>query len=68
MENFLSNSEKKPFSEIFNPKLSTRNRKAVLITQISAFFVDDYNKKLFKILPFDYVKAELLRFFRSNYK
>jgi len=45
----------------FAAKLSTGSGKLQPATQFPAFFVDNCRKKFFQILPFDYMRAELLR-------
>lgn len=44
----------------FAAKLSTGSGKLQPATQFPAFFVDNCRKKFFQILPFDYMRAELL--------
>jgi len=45
----------------FAAKLSTGSGKLQPATQFPAFFVDNCRKKFFQILPFDYMRAELLQ-------
>jgi len=50
----------------FAAKLSTGSGKLQPATQFPAFFVDNCRKKFFQILPFDYMRAELLQKLLKN--